>query len=159
MDLTKLSQEYLLAVKKGEPTDTYVDQFSEIPLKFLKEQLVDDDCKKAYWINMYNACYQVLRHKNYTKPKIFKRRILTLHKKPFSLDDMEHGILRKYRYKYSLGFIPSLFLKRRIQTLEVDQIDYRIHFALNCGAASCPPIAFYDPERWMLNETSLLSLF
>jgi hypothetical protein len=25
--------------------------------------------------------------------------------------------------------------------------DYRIHFALNCGAKSCPPIAFYDDEK------------
>jgi hypothetical protein len=28
--------------------------------------------------------------------------------------------------------------------LAVDKIDYRIHFALNCGAISCPPIAFYN---------------
>ncbi len=27
----------------------------------------------------------------------------------------------------------------------VDTLDYRIHFALNCGAKSCPPIAFYQP--------------
>lgn len=29
-------------------------------------------------------------------------------------------------------------------------MDYRTHFALNCGAKSCPPIAFYKPEE--LNE-------
>jgi len=27
------------------------------------------------------------------------------------------------------------------------KIDYRIHFALNCGAKSCPPIAFYTLEK------------
>ena len=26
-------------------------------------------------------------------------------------------------------------------------MDYRIHFALNCGAKSCPPIAFYTFEK------------
>ena len=26
-------------------------------------------------------------------------------------------------------------------------MDYRIHFALNCGAKSCPPIAFYTLEK------------
>jgi hypothetical protein len=26
-------------------------------------------------------------------------------------------------------------------------MDPRIHFALNCGAKSCPPIRFYDPEE------------
>ncbi|MGI8581046.1 MAG: DUF547 domain-containing protein, partial [Chitinophagaceae bacterium] len=30
--------------------------------------------------------------------------------------------------------------------LRADKLDYRIHFALNCGAKSCPPIAFYTPE-------------
>jgi hypothetical protein len=25
--------------------------------------------------------------------------------------------------------------------------DWRIHFALNCGAAACPPIAAYDADR------------
>jgi hypothetical protein len=29
----------------------------------------------------------------------------------------------------------------------VAQRDYRIHFALNCGAKSCPPIAFYTPDK------------
>ena len=31
--------------------------------------------------------------------------------------------------------------------MAVDKIDYRIHFALNCGAVSCPPIAFYKAEN------------
>ncbi len=26
-------------------------------------------------------------------------------------------------------------------------MDYRIHFALNCGAKSCPPIAFYQSDK------------
>lgn len=29
----------------------------------------------------------------------------------------------------------------------VDKAGYRIHFALNCGAKSCPPIAFYKPRQ------------
>jgi thiol-disulfide isomerase/thioredoxin len=27
------------------------------------------------------------------------------------------------------------------------KVDYRIHFALNCGAKSCPPIVYYSPEK------------
>ncbi len=26
-------------------------------------------------------------------------------------------------------------------------VDFRIHFALNCGAKSCPPIAFYSVDK------------
>ena len=29
----------------------------------------------------------------------------------------------------------------------VHQLDYRIHFSLNCGAKSCPPIAFYRAKE------------
>jgi len=29
----------------------------------------------------------------------------------------------------------------------VQELDARIHFALNCGAESCPPIAFYEVEN------------
>jgi hypothetical protein len=37
-----------------------------------------------------------------------------------------------------------LFPGKLIKQLAVAKIDYRIHFALNCGAKSCPPIAFYS---------------
>ena len=29
----------------------------------------------------------------------------------------------------------------------MDTVDYRIHFALNCGAKSCPPIAYYAADK------------
>ncbi len=38
----------------------------------------------------------------------------------------------------------SIFPGKIIKQLSVSKIDYRIHFALNCGAKSCPPIAFYE---------------
>ena len=28
--------------------------------------------------------------------------------------------------------------------VNTEQLDFRIHFALNCGAESCPPILFYS---------------
>ena len=34
--------------------------------------------------------------------------------------------------------------------LRVKKRNWRIHFALNCGAKSCPPVTIYDVER--LNE-------
>jgi hypothetical protein len=43
----------------------------------------------------------------------------------------------------------------------VNRLDYRIHFALNCGAQSCPAIAFYDEvsleEELHLAEISFTS--
>ena len=31
--------------------------------------------------------------------------------------------------------------------LRVNKRDFRIHFALNCGAKDCPPVAIYTPDR------------
>ena len=67
--------------------------------------------------------------------------------KIFSLDKIEHGILRRSKIKWSLGYFSKLFPNKTEKDLRVDKLDYRIHFALNCGAKSCPPIAFYNPEN------------
>jgi len=61
----------------------------------------------------------------------------------WSLDNIEHGILRcnaKVKYWPLPQFLP--WDKRRKHICS--HLDYRIHFALNCGANSCPPIAFFD---------------
>ena len=63
-----------------------------------------------------------------------------------SLDGIEHGILRRSRWRLGLGFVgnplPSPFERQH----RVGRLDPRIHFALNCAAASCPPIAAYRPS-------------
>jgi hypothetical protein len=63
-----------------------------------------------------------------------------------SLDAMEHGILRVSRSKYGLGYLPRVPrpAERRFRLAEPDP---RIHFALNCGAESCPAIRAYEPDR------------
>ena len=38
-------------------------------------------------------------------------------------------------------------------------VDPRIHFALNCGAASCPPIRVYTPERLEFGLAAAASAF
>jgi hypothetical protein len=63
----------------------------------------------------------------------------------FSL--IEHGILRRSKWLYGLGYIGKIFPNRIEKMLRVDEQDYRIHFALNCGAKDCPPVAIYSPSR------------
>jgi hypothetical protein len=64
----------------------------------------------------------------------------------FSLNDIEHGVLRANRKPYAA--LKRLFNSKdpRLQFV-VAHFDPRIHFALNCGAKSCPPIKMYVPER------------
>ena len=33
-----------------------------------------------------------------------------------------------------------------LNRFKLNKLDYRIHFTMNCGASSCPAIAYYKPE-------------
>ena len=55
--------------------------------------------------------------------------------------------LRKHRWKWSFGYLPNPYISIVIRNLAVQKVDFRIHSALNCGAKSCPPIAFYTLEK------------
>ena len=150
-NLNKLSEALLLKVKMKENTAKIQLEIENTNSQNILSHLSNDDKKKAFWINIYNAYYQILRtEKNITKPDIYKKKLFSIAGTLLSLDDVEHGILRRYRYKYSLGFFANLFPPKYIKKNAVNKLDYRIHFALNCGAKSCPPIAFYTPEK--INE-------
>lgn len=62
-----------------------------------------------------------------------------------SLDDIEHGVLRNNR-------IHPITKKSRFKSNDPRiklcvPVDARIHFALNCGANSCPPIRVYRDDN------------
>jgi hypothetical protein len=45
------------------------------------------------------------------------------------------------------GYITQWFPGKLEKQWRLKEVDYRIHFALNCGAKSCPPIAFYQSDK------------
>ena len=146
--LNQLSEQLLFNVKTEKDTSEIQLKLKEFDIKSLTTSLSNDNKKKAFWINIYNAFFQILRkEKQIEKPDIYKKRLFTIAGKILSLDDVEHGILRKYKYKYSLGFFSNIFTSKFIKANTVAILDYRIHFALNCGAKSCPPIAFYNVPK------------
>lgn len=70
----------------------------------------------------------------------------------FSPDDVEHGLLRAntaHPSKQALGEIHYFADDDPRSQLAVSKLDPRLHFILNCGAMSCPPIAVLgnDPDR------------
>ena len=139
-----LSGQLLLSVKLGNTTGDLEQALASLSLIRLGSELDADNAKKTFWINIYNAFFQVLTTRDKkTKPQILKDKLIVIAGKKISLDDIEHGILRRYRWKYSLGYFSQPFTSKLIKQLAVSKIDFRIHFALNCGAASCPPIKFY----------------
>ena len=146
--VNKYSEELLLQVKMNQSTSTIRNALAKLSKAQLIDELNDDDHKKAFWINIYNAYYQILRQEtDLIKPAIYRDKLINIMGKMISLDTIEHGLLRRNRFKYSFGFFGNLCTKPFIKKHMVDRIDYRIHFALNCGAQSCPPIAFYHPDR------------
>lgn len=142
--LSQLSEELLLHVKMKVDTNLEEMVLKNVSVMQLQNELKTDDAKNCFWINIYNAYFQLLIGKYKGKRKgLFGKKEITVAQTRFSLDDIEHGILRKYKWKWSFGYIPDPFISILTRNLAVEKTDFRIHFALNCGAKSCPPIAFY----------------
>ncbi len=146
-DLNILSEQLLLAVKTEKSTQSISSDLAGVDSSQLLS-LTSEKHKLAFWINCYNAFFLILRKElNLKSPDIYRSNEIVIAGHRLTLDDIEHGILRRYRYKFSLGYLPNLFARKVIKDLAVDRLDYRIHFALNCGAESCPPIAFYNHDK------------
>ena len=128
----------------GKSTDyqliqSFLNQLEKVELAHLKS----DHQKLVFWLNTYNGLtnYAIIHFEIKSNMKevsdLFKKRFVQIGGMPFSLDDIEHGLLRRNGRKHLPVDDPRL-------AFQVDILDYRIHFALNCGAQSCPAIAFYD---------------
>lgn len=150
-DYIKLSQDLLYAAKTGEPADQLEKNLATATVDELSAQLKTDAERKAFWLNIYNAYTHISLQKNpdaYKKRnKFFTGKFIHIAGNNISPDLVEHAILRKSKAKYSLGYFNKLFKTKFEKQFRVDKLDYRIHFALNCGARSCPPIAFYKPDQ------------
>lgn len=145
--LVQLSQDFVYAAKTNEPTDALVQAIRNISFDTLQKNLTTDAEKKAFWINLYNGFTQVLLKKEAEKynsrSSFFTDKQIEIAGRILSLDDVEHGLLRRSKIKWSRGLFNKIFVGSWEKKLRVNRLDYRIHFALNCGAKSCPPIAFY----------------
>ena len=102
--------------------DRYLDQ---LQAHHPNDEHWSPEAQMAYWINAYNAftVKLVLEHYPITSIKTikgpeggpWKRKFITIEGAPYSLDDIEHLILRKSN-------------------------EPRIHFAINCASGSCPAV-------------------
>lgn len=134
-----------------------------------------DKAKKSFFINLYNILnIHTIAHyfqKNPSEKKISKLTRLKFFKKyyynigglNYTLDDIEHGILRKNN-NFGKKFFKTFFdyicnnsfddkSELRFKKFDpkkkfvIEKFDSRIHFALNCGALSCPPIRAFTEEK------------
>ncbi len=146
----QLSVDLLQSIKNGEAsqTEARLKDIANIKFDDLVQSLDSKQKKLAFWMNMYNALVQVELIAN---PEMFEDKKLFYKEQrhkiagiDMSYDNIEHGILRNSRVKLSLGYMKRLFVSKWERKLRNKDIDGRIHFALNCGAISCPPVAIFD---------------
>jgi hypothetical protein len=146
-----LAREYLLAVRTGGDAATPREALAGLPRTALHAGLPDDAARTAFWTNVYNAAVQDALDRDPSlydaRRRFFRRPVVTVAGHDLSPDDVEHGILRASRSSLGLGYLPRLRPDAFECAHRVEDPDPRVHFALNCGAASCPPVAAYDADR------------
>jgi len=147
----ELAADFLLAVRRGEPTESIETTLATVDSNTLAAGLDTDDARLAFWVNIYNAVAQRAladdpgRYES--RRQFFSAPLATIAGKSLSLDEIEHSILRRSYSKWTLGYIRTPFRDDFFDKHAPSYRDPRIHFALNCGAQSCPPIAAYSREK------------
>jgi hypothetical protein len=144
------SKAFVSALKNSENTDAFIKTLADAKIDQINAQLGTDNQKMAFWLNIYNGFIQVTLHKSPEKYKdrrtFFKEKTIEIGGIKWSFADIEHGILRRSQHEYFMGYLTRPFPNKFEKMLRVSKRDWRIHFALNCGAKSCPPVAAYDYE-------------
>ena len=151
---TCLAQELLVACRRGTDPAPYEAALSAADDETLAPVREDRRVGLAFWINCYNAGTQLLLARRpglYESPlrfvRFFSAPAVTVCGTGLPLDRIENGLLRGGRTKYGAGYLPKFFVTAFERRYALDRCDPRIHFALNCGAASCPAVRAYEPDR------------
>ncbi|MBI5514800.1 MAG: DUF547 domain-containing protein [Deltaproteobacteria bacterium] len=111
-------------------------------------RLPDDPSRVAFWVNVYNALMRHaiaawgLRGSLMTTLGVFQRAAYSLQGRRYPLHLIEHAILRRNRPAPWTFWRPAREDDPRLRSMPAS-LDPRVHFALNCGAVSCPPIRSY----------------
>lgn len=128
-------------------------QYSQLTGELRRVQLeeLSREEKLAFFINIYNALvihgFVVVGPPKslWQRYKFFNTVCYTIGGLQFSLQDIENGVLRSNRK--ALGAFSKPFGKSdgRLRVM-LEQVEPKIHFALVCGAKSCPPIKTYSAK-------------
>ncbi|MFT4922119.1 MAG: hypothetical protein ACI8XM_001331 [Haloarculaceae archaeon] len=152
-DPAPLAQSLLETIRADEDPDPYLARLAAFEDDELAVLRADRERALAFWLNCYNAGTQLLLERRpglYESSlrfvRFFRAPALTVGGTALGLDDIEQGILRS-RSKYGLGYLPRMLPSSFELRYRLAEPDPRVHFALNCGAASCPAIRSYDHER------------
>lgn len=130
----------------------YVAETRRLEQMDLAPVICDDAHRIAFFVNLYNALTQHAVTVLGSPPATSLFRLLyamgvgyMVGPYRLSLNDIENGILRANR---AVSVLPRPFGRGDARReLCVQRVDPRIHFVLNCGAMSCPPVLFLTAEN------------
>eukprot|EP01134_Creolimax_fragrantissima_P000958 CFRG0958T1 len=136
------------ALAKSKEFEEFVEQTAI--LREIKLSTLSDDERVAFFLNVYNMLTvqglstvrpsSVLFVKNFWENTCYN-----IGGEVYSLDIIEHGVLRKNGlHPLSKGYVLE---NNDPRANLLSKVDPRIHFALNCGAKSCPPIRIYSAKN------------
>jgi len=150
-DFNDLSELFLQRIIDNKDTQDLQDIFANTTIEELDKALDTNDKRLAFWINIYNGFIQVILQKNPelydNRGEFFKLEQIKIAGETVSFAKIEHGLIRKSQWEYGLGYIRKWFPNKFERKLRVDNPVFNVHFALNCGAKDCPPVAIYKWER------------
>ena len=146
-----LAEQLLYGTRTGKPIAETEKMLRELDPVLLEKALEDPDRSLAFWLNIYNGFTQMALQRSPVlyeqRGKFFRSKQFILAGHRISLDQIEHGIIRSSAIKWGLGYLRNPFPGKFERKFRLKKIDPRIHFALNCGAKSCPPIVYYQADQ------------
>ncbi len=151
-DPVQVSADFVDQVIRDLPVQPYLDYFSALDAALLDARLDTQSRQLAFWINVYNGYTQHFLKSDPSlylanRSRYFGLDQIAIAGTRVSLEDIEHGVLRRGATIYTLGHVRLLWLRRAfVRRFALVSVDYRIHFALNCGARSCPAVLPYTAE-------------
>lgn len=122
-------------------------------LKQCDPSTLQESQKKAFFINVYNsltihglASAAQLPSSVLEVDKFWRKTAYNIGGHTYSLDDIEHGVLRGNKPHPSASSPQFAGDDPRV-VMSLKSCDPRIHFALVCGAKSCPAIQVYSDKN------------
>ncbi len=149
---TEVSANFVDGVIHGLDVEEHLRILKNVNSDLLDAALNTPRERLAFWTNIYNGFSQYFLQKDSTlyvndRGAFFSKEQIPIAGYKVSLEDIEHGVLRRGATIWSKGYVRiRAFRKEFIQKFAVETVDYRIHFALNCGAKSCPPVVVYHAD-------------
>lgn len=171
LDPLSLSADLLYTVKTEGDPEGLRTRLATLERSRLERALSSRERRLAFWLNCYNAYAQLLLEESpellegglVDRWRFFARDRIPVGGVWLSLNDIQHGMLRRSKHPWGLGYVPRPFPSRFERRFRLAECDPRIHFALSRGGDRCPPIAVYSGTdvdedldiaiRWYLEET------